>query len=53
VYRFIEPQGDLELNLTGTRIIISNPEYDLVEFPAGENEITITGNLLIPVKMLR
>lgn len=50
-YRFIEPQGDIELELEDAQIIISDPDSDLIELPAGKNKITITGNLLIPVKM--
>ena len=50
-FRFFEPQADKEIYFTGADIIILNPELLMQKQIKGKNNITITGDLLIPVKM--
>lgn len=49
-YHFIEPQGDVELDLTGARILIFDDNAAIDREISGKNEIVVSGNALIPVK---
>jgi len=50
-FRFFEPQADKEIYFTDAEIIILNPDLLMQKQIKGKNNITITGDLLIPVKM--
>lgn len=49
-YVFIEPQGDVLMDLEGAHITILDGSIQSNKELKGKNNITVTGNLLIPVK---
>ena len=49
-YVFIEPQGDVLMDLEGASITIIDDSMAGQKELTGENHITVTGNMLIPIK---
>ena len=49
-YIFIEPQGDVLIALEGAHITILDGSIQSNKDLKGKNNITVTGNLLIPIK---
>jgi len=49
-YVFIEPQVDIVENLEGASITIVDNSMEGMKELKGKNKITVTGNMLIPIK---
>lgn len=49
-YIFIEPQGDVLMDLEGAHVTILDGSMQGIKELDGKNQIIVTGNLLIPVK---
>jgi hypothetical protein len=49
-YIFIEPQADILVELEGASITIIDDSMQGLKELTGKNKITVTGNMLIPVK---
>lgn len=46
-YRFIEPQADIEVEISNSTIVIEDPSQgNPIEFQDGKNKIVLSGNVL-------